>query len=76
MSCRKSASEIGKLALNSSIPASTHTKALQRALSHFLQRRVFIDNVYSGLSPEIVHFRTADDGLGSVRGDWYIKGTG
>ncbi|RDB27311.1 Mannosyl-oligosaccharide 1,2-alpha-mannosidase MNS3 [Hypsizygus marmoreus] len=29
----------------------------------------------TGLSPEIVHFRTSDDGLGSTaKTDWYIKG--
>ncbi len=35
------------------------------------------DNIFSGLSPEIVHFRTANDGLdsnGMVPRDWYIKG--
>ncbi|KAF9467017.1 glycoside hydrolase family 47 protein [Collybia nuda] len=30
----------------------------------------------TGLSPEIVHFRTADDDLGPIGSDWYIRGTG
>ena len=35
-------------------------------------------DIISGLSPEIVHFRTPSDGLdaqmGHVPHDWYIKG--